>query len=185
MRYLRKYESHEDIHTICAKYNIKDYTINDDESIDVHDSHVNLRWERLKKLPLKFKNVNWSFTCGNNQLTSLEGCPKSVGGDFYCHNNRLTNLEGCPKSVGGGFNCHYNEIDTFKGLDFVNMNDFYCHGNPIYQIWRLFEDHTKFEFFNDCDPIRENRVIILERLNFFLDYIGKDIVAEVSGYKCI
>jgi hypothetical protein len=132
------------------------------------------------------ESVGGYFSCNSNRLTNLEGCPKWVGDSFYCNNNQLTSLKGCPKFVGGHFHCQNNSIETFEGLDFIDIGGrFYCWENPIYQIWRLFEDHTKFEFFNDCDPIRENRVIILERLNFFLDYIGKDIVAEVSGYKCI
>jgi hypothetical protein len=71
-------------------------------------------------------------------------------------------------------------------LKFGNVSgSFYCDNNPIWYVWDLFRDHTKFEFFNDCDPIRENRVIILERLNFFLDYIGYSTVTGVKGYKCI
>ena len=129
MRYLKKYESHEDIRSICRKYGIEDYTINDDGSIDVD----NLSSEKLTKLPLKFRSVSGVFNCYNNELTSLEGCPKSVGDSFSCSYNNLTSLRGCPKSVGF----------------------FHC------------------------------RVIILERLNFFLDYIGKRTVTEVNGYKCI
>jgi hypothetical protein len=86
--------------------------------------------------------------------------------------------------VGGSFNCGFNKIETFEGLDFINISgQFYCQGNPIYYIWILFRDHTKFEFFNDCDIIRENRVIILDRLNFFLDYIGEETVTGVKGYN--
>jgi hypothetical protein len=132
------------------------------------------------------KSVCGDFYCHSNRLTSLEGCPKSVGGGFYCNDNQLTNLEGCPKSVGGNFHCRYNNIETFEGLDFVNIGgNFNCSNNPIWEVWNLFKDHTKFEFFNDCDIIRENKVIILDRLNFFLDYIGKNTVTEVEGYKCI
>ena len=42
MRYLKKYESHEDIDRICQKYDIKDYTINGDGTIDVN-GYVNRR----------------------------------------------------------------------------------------------------------------------------------------------
>jgi hypothetical protein len=140
----------------------------------------------LTNLEGSAKSVDGNFSCHCNKLTSLEGAPESVGGDFHCTYNRLTSLVGCPKLIGGGFYCNHNELNTFEGLDFIHIGvNFYCDENPIYGIWRLFKDHTKFEFFNDCDIIRENRVIILERLNFFLDYIGKDTVTEVEGYKCI
>jgi hypothetical protein len=31
-----------------------------------------------------FPNLLGAILIGYNQLTSLEGCPKSVGGGFYC-----------------------------------------------------------------------------------------------------
>ena len=184
MRYLKKYESHEDIDTICQKYGIKNYNINNDGFIDV-DGDVNLWSKKLAELPLKFRSVSGYFTCENNNLTNLVGCPKSVGGYFTCEDNNLTSLTGCPKSVGYNFWCNHNNIDTFEGLDFIHIGgSFWCMDNPIYRVWDLFRDHTKFEFFNDCDIIREYRVIILDRLNFFLDYIDKPTVKEVRGYKC-
>jgi len=69
--------------------------------------------------------------------------------------------------------------------------EFYCVDNPIYEIWDLFEDYSKIEFLNDCDAIREpdnnskEPIIILDRLNFFLEEIGKPTVTKVEGYKCI
>jgi hypothetical protein len=185
MRYLRKYESNNEIITTCKKYAIYDYTINDDGSIDVNRS-VNLSRRGLTKLPLKFRKINSCFYSDFNGLKSLEGSPIYVNGIFSCDDNLLTSLVYCPKHISVNFHCHHNEIETFEGLDFVHIGgDFYCYGNPIWWIWILFRDHTKFEFFNGCDPIRENRVIILDRLNFFLDYIGKETVTDVNGYKCI
>jgi hypothetical protein len=206
MRYLKRYENHRDIEMICSKYGIQNYTINDDETIDVEDSWINLDNQNLDKLYIYFRNVqsidisknrlrnlkdcpiyvDRHFDCSRNNLTTLDGSPKKIGVNFNCSHNILTSLKGAPKHIGGDFWCIYNQINTFEGLDFIDIGaDFHCEGNPIWYIWRLFEDYTKFEFFNDCDPIRENRVIILDRLNFFLDYIGKKTVTEVSGYKCI
>ena len=56
------------------------------------------------------KTVNGDFGCGHNKLTSLEGSPKSVGGSFYCGFNNLTSITGAPKFVGGVFSCGFNEI---------------------------------------------------------------------------
>jgi hypothetical protein len=44
MRYLKLFESFENIDSICWKYNIKDYIINSDGSIDVygHVDSINL-----------------------------------------------------------------------------------------------------------------------------------------------
>ena len=35
MKYLKLFENYEDIHSICEEYGIENYTINDDESIDL------------------------------------------------------------------------------------------------------------------------------------------------------
>ena len=69
------------IEEICELYDIRNYTINDDGTVDV-DNQVYLVGNALTKLPLKFGNVSGYFNCSNNELTTLEGSPKSVGGYF-------------------------------------------------------------------------------------------------------
>ena len=110
MKYLKKFnESVEDIDSICKKYGIKNYTINEDGTVDV-DGSVDLSERNLSKLPLKFGRVTGSFYCMHNQLTTLEGCPVEVGGYFNCGSNKLTSLEGCPRVVGGEFYCKDNPL---------------------------------------------------------------------------
>jgi len=87
------------IEQICELYNIKNYTINKDGSIDV-DGDVFLYKRNLNKLPLNFNKVSGVFYCDNNELTSLVGAPKEVGGSFYCDNNKLISLKGAPNRVG-------------------------------------------------------------------------------------
>ena len=101
------------IDEICRQYDIRNYTINDDGSVDV-DNQVYLVGNDLTKLPLKFGNVSSSFNCSNNELTTLEGSPKSVGGYFKCVNNKLTNLKGGPEKVDSYFDCERNELTTLK-----------------------------------------------------------------------
>ncbi len=72
MKYLKLFESFEDIDEICRKYKIRNYTINTDGSIDV-DGHVDLSQENLIKIPIRFNKINGDFTCRDNNLTSLEG----------------------------------------------------------------------------------------------------------------
>ena len=86
MRYLKLFESFENIDIICRKYNIIDYTINIDGSIDT-DDNVDLDYLILTKLPLKFNKINGYFDCSRNKLTTLKGCPEKVNGDFYSDNN--------------------------------------------------------------------------------------------------
>ena len=126
-------ESKEDIHSICKKYGIENYTINDDGSIDV-DDNVNLYDEGLTELPLKFGKVSGYFDCSNNELTSLEGSPNKVGevgGDFYCYNNKLTNLEGSPSEVGGHFYCQGNELTSLEGSPGEVGGYFSCYSNKL------------------------------------------------------
>jgi hypothetical protein len=226
----RLFESNQDIESICNKYGIENWTINEDGSIDV-DGDVDLSYKELDKIPIKFRNVignfycyhnkltsleggpesvGGHFYCDNNNLTSLKGCPESVGGDFYCSNNNLTSLEGGPKSVGGGFYCYNNNLTSLEGSpksvggNFYcsnnNLNslegapesivgNFYCVNNPVYQIWKLFEDKDKIELFNDMDIIQGDS-IILNRLIYFLDQIGKPKSEEelrrvIKDYKFI
>jgi hypothetical protein len=87
--------------------------------------------------------------------------------------------------VSRSFYCDNNKITTFEHLPFSMGGEFYCADNPIYQIWKLFADYSKIEFLNDCDAIREPNIIVLDRLNFFLEEIGEPTVTEVKGYKCI
>jgi hypothetical protein len=201
------------IHEICKKYNILNYTINDDLSIDV-DSYVNLDSEELTEIPLKFGKVSGYFECDGNRLKSLGGCPKWIGGDFYCYDNNLTSLEfgpeyvvghfSCrgkdklpgkltsleylPRYIGGYINCKYNKIWSFRGIPDSFRGDLYCNVNPIWNIWKLFESTKDIEFFNDCHIVREPEtpdglpIVVLERLNYFLDVIGKPTVQKVNGY---
>ena len=136
MKYLKMFENfnEEDIHAICKKYGIKNYTINDDGSIDVYNS-VHIDSKKLKKLPLKFNKIDGDFYCNCNRLTSLKGCPKEVNGDFNCFINKLTSLKYCPKEVYGNFTCYSNKITSFDHLPFSIDGEFICGYNPIYNIW--------------------------------------------------
>jgi hypothetical protein len=69
----------------CERY-LYNYKINSDDTIDV-DGKVNLyfRLGNMTKLPVKFGKVSGYFSCSNNRLTTLDGCPKYNGGDFYSY----------------------------------------------------------------------------------------------------
>jgi hypothetical protein len=72
--------------------------------------NLNLQDLNLTVLPemLKDITVDGDFYCGNNNLTSLENCPKTVSGVFGCSSNKLISLEGAPKFVGEDFMCRFN-----------------------------------------------------------------------------
>jgi len=100
------------------KYNIKNYTINDDLTVDVAGS-VNLYSNKLATIPIQFGKVTGRFSCYHNQLTSLVGCPKEVGGHFWCDNNKLTSLVGCPSVIRGWFYCDDNLEEDIEYLRWV------------------------------------------------------------------
>ena len=189
MKYLKLFEGFENIDEICRKYNIKNYTINKDGSIDVVDYDVNLYNKGLSKLPLKFNKVNGIFSCSENNLKTLEGSPKEVNGNFYCRNNYLTSFEFSPKIIKGDFWCQNNNIKSFEYFPNYIKDDFHCDFNPIYCVWILFRDYTKIELLNDFDIFRDEDTdepaIVMERLNDFLLTIGKDSVEKVDRYKNI
>lgn len=154
------------IDDICKEYNIKNYTINKDGSIDVFGP-VNLRNKNLSKLPLKFGKVSGPFACDGNKLTSLEGSPKEVGSIFYCYNNYLTSLKGGPISVGEDYYCNNNKLidiegfpkhfkadrDQGYGADFTD--------NPIFEIIKITKN-------------KNNYLSLSKIINGLKNQIGKD-----------
>ena len=150
-----------EIDSICRKYRIQNYTINPDESIDV-DGDVNLSSRGLKRIPLKFRNVRGYFYCNYNQLTSLEGCPQSVGGAFSCSGNQLTSLEGCPQIVGGAFYCYSNKLTDFNGFPEYWTGIVAFNGNPVKKILDRFKRDLwcrVIHLLNEMDVIRGTDII--------------------------
>ena len=169
-------------------------------------------FNQLTSLEYAPENIRGYFECSNNKLTSLEGCP-NIDSDLYFRDNQITSLKGCPKIINGTFNCinnkltslkdgpeyvrgsvycHNNKIKSFENLPKHIGGEFCCNENPIHHIWKLFEDKSKIELFNDMDIIQDDTIII-DRLNYFLEEIGKPTVKPVGtcdefalvGYKYI
>jgi hypothetical protein len=104
--------SREEIIELCNKYSIRNYTIGKDIDgyyVDVIGD-VRLSCFGLISIPIRFNYVSDGFYCYNNELTSLEGCPKYVGGIFDCDHNQLQSLKGGPISVGSNFYCDGNNL---------------------------------------------------------------------------
>jgi hypothetical protein len=130
MTWVKLFEDFSEIDIICKKYDIENYTINPDGTVDV-DGDVNLSRMNLKFIPLKFGRVSGNFWCVRNELTTLDGAPKEVGGDFSCSSNKLTTLDGAPKVVGVSFACSYNQLTTIEGAPKEVGVGFYCSYNPL------------------------------------------------------
>lgn len=170
----------KEIDDFCTLYEIENYTINKDMSVDV-DGYVDLdssyykyniskrptRMDKhkLKKLPFKFNIVTRDFSCNGNELDSFENFPNIVGGCL---------------SVG------HNKFYTFDNLPIRLHSLIYnycCYKNPIFEIINKLianGDRLKnLEMFFEADPIRppENEgdkpVLYYERVIAYLQWINK------------
>jgi hypothetical protein len=140
-----KFNQFKEIENICNKYNIKNYTINTDGSIDVN-GNVDLRgsgyWDYFKsdrgrpnkwtldKIPLKFRRVTGDFDLKFNALKDLEGCPTEIGGSLYLYYNKLESLEGCPTKVNRLL-IDNNNLKSLRGCPQTIDGDFNCSDNHI------------------------------------------------------
>ena len=172
MKHLKNYKSYkifennqtdEEIHELCRKYNIENYTINEDKSIDV-DGNVDLYYKNLTKLPLNFRNVSGGFGCSLNNLETLEGAPETVGSYFSCGDNNLETLKGSPRRVGGDFECGGNKnLMSLEGITPTIHGNLYCLNTPVYYFWYNFLNKDKSlidSFVEEWDVIHEDTVII-------------------------
>ena len=182
----------EGVIEVCEKYEIKNYTINDDLSIDV-DGGVYLDERNLEYLPLKFNYVSGDFNCDQNELESLEGCPITVDGNFDCYRNKLITLEGCPQTVDGDFYCFGNNLVSLEGCSEIINGTFNCHDNklkdleyfpevngdiyilfnPVYSLVRTFIENEEtdsfiIEDFIDYEIVRNRDTVMLDRLETFI-----------------
>ena len=184
MKYLKKYKlfesvNEQEIHDLCKKYGIKNYTINSDGNIDV-DGNVDFYNQGLTKLPLLFKNVSGDFDCNNNNLTSLEGAPSSVGGNFWCRNNKLTSLECAPTSVGGSFYCHNNQLASLEGAPTEVGRDFYCNNNKLTSLkgleWKSFDNIDLYN--NPVYKLVKNWINNENRIDLIEYFIDMNVIQE-------
>lgn len=131
MKYIKLFDSYNALPSIkdLGEYNIRNYTINIDGTIDV-DGDVYLNGRSLKKIPFKFGIVNGTFDVSFSELESLKGSPRICNGDFICTGNGLTNLKYSPDEVSDSFFCDYNLLTSLEGMPSEIGADFDCSENP-------------------------------------------------------
>ena len=103
----------------------KDFVVDCSGSVDVKNESIT----SLTNGKFKWGKINMNFGCSYcDNLTSLEGAPKSVGRDFDCSNcTKLKSLEGAPEEVGGDFYCGYCvKLETLEGAPKSVGGGFYC-----------------------------------------------------------
>ncbi len=176
-------------------------------NVDCGNGNLSLNID-VDKIPIKFGKVEGSvFLSGN--IKTLENSPKEVTFAFNIAGCReLNSLEGGPERVGRYYHCGAIPLDTIAGLAkpinreyklTLSSNFGYLHEvlslflTPLIEysggVKRgefIIEKETEdlVDLFTYFDPIRED-TIYLNRLNSFLEEIGKPTVTNVRGYKCI
>jgi len=150
------------IDIICEEYNIQNYTINDDLSIDVY-TNVNLSRLGLKELPLKFNNVRGYFNCNSNNLTSLKGSPKVCQNDFHCADNYLKSLEYSPELINGVFDIANNELSNLNGIGIVKKYIYLFH-NPLESLDGYDGDYSRLRHQEIKKLVRKQKLKMISKL---------------------
>lgn len=97
------------------------------------DVYRDVSWPslNLKSIPLRFNHIEGHFIITDNDLTSLEGSPKTIKGSFLCGLNKLTTLKGCPIKVGRYFDCQCNFLTSLKDGPVYVGSSYNCHDNKL------------------------------------------------------
>lgn len=147
---------------------IKNYTINNDLSVDV-SGDVFISELKLKEIPINFNKVSGSFDCSYNFLTTLKGCPESVGGDFNCHRNDINEIDYYPNTIGGDVNLLLNKIKEFNypfnkvnGTIYIDVSVYVSNTEGI-NCDRLF--YKKIENYNNISKLYKRNKNLKRLLN--------------------
>lgn len=101
----------EQIVDLLIQWGIKNFTVNDDLTVDV-DGDVSLKSsfeiKKARKFIFKWGVIKGDFNCNMCMLMSLKGAPDEVWGDFICSANKFQTLEYSPKIVKGDYICYNN-----------------------------------------------------------------------------
>ena len=112
------------IESILNYFNVNNYNINKDGSVDVYDSvHISLK--NIHRLEIQFNHVHGDFVISNNPLTTLKGLPRYIDGSLFCRNTSLETLEHFPEFINGYSYLIYNPIKTLNGYN-GSFSKLYC-----------------------------------------------------------
>jgi hypothetical protein len=188
---------------LCNEYLKGNYVVIKNEVYS--DDILTLKLD-LDYIPIKFGEVRTIFiNC--TEIKSLKNSPRVV---TYALNLQscfsLKSFEGASEYVGAFIHLGSVEIDNFNGLPKPLKDKYYLtlsFDNKLRNVLPLFLNskveggriNTGYieidsdaieliDLFNDYDPLRGDG-IVLNRLNEFLNSIGKDSVDKVDGYEIL
>lgn len=180
MKYIKTFESITELVSIkilCRKFDIINYTINDDMSIDVND-HVDLAFESFDHIPLKFNNVYGDFNISFNKITNLINSPIYVSGHYIANNNKLTSLEGSPKGVDGNFSIYNNDdLKSLKGCPKRVGGDF-CANECSLKTIKYISNHIGGDIYLGNNELKSTKYIPGD-FNAHIDLLGNHKIPYV------
>jgi hypothetical protein len=145
------------------KYDITNYVINPDFSIDVKTS-VYLNRKLNGNLPeyIQFGKIEGSFYIESNNMTSLKGCPYETKSLFSCRINKLKSLKYAPIKIQIVLFCEDNSISLQELKKYANTpginRDIIIQLNDgtNYAVKKLQNPrYTNEAFTQDSDPIHD------------------------------
>ena len=165
-----------DVENRCLFYDIQNYSINDDLTIDIHgdfdhsgDGVVDVFFVKFNKVEGSFdvsgnylktlegwfpKEVGEFIEVSKNNLTDLKGSPKISNGSFYCQDNELTTLKGCPEEIRGTFDVSYNELESFEHCAKLVTGYFLAESNYIKNLKHLPSEISRLDLrFNHIENL--------------------------------
>lgn len=125
------------------------HTINGDGTIDIH-GFINITHLRLNVIPFYFNHTD-NFSCAHNNITSLEGSPKTVTHHYRCRYNDIETLEYAPERVGQDFDCFGNKLYSLKGgpRDYTGLITY--RGNSVKFDTKYLDKHYPNRMNRDID----------------------------------
>ncbi len=132
----------------CDFLDIRNYTINNDGTVDVNgDLNIYFLQDRIKKdekntILINFNKINgdvdinlqWTHRYGKAGRTGQGQLPftfNEVTGNFHANHNMLETLRGCPKKVGGCFDVRSNRLRTLEGSPETVGDYFSANSNSL------------------------------------------------------
>jgi len=149
-----------------------------DGSVELKDNMM------VNKLPVKFLHVDGTFQCSNHNLTSLEGCPQTVGGSFYCSRNQLTSLNGCAQIIGKSFSCTNNNLTSLEGGPKSVGEIYNCFMNPLATLKGLPDQISGMLSLTYTPQLPLMRTLVAKEIEFYMndDLVAREIVKILNKY---
>lgn len=180
----------ENIEEVLNKYDVKNYTINKDGSVNL-TGDVSFFNKGIDKIPFEIKSTTGIIDFSYNNLTSLEGCPEVAHSIFFARNkikeidcvpmeskllslsnNEIENLNFPEGFNSGEIVLRHNNIYDLKGMPSSFNGKIFLQYNPIATLFKS-NDGTDVNTFNSLNIIKDRKVN-LKRLKYFYNIIGKE-----------